>query len=158
MEFQDLLPQPVAAAIELLFQGDDPDKMNEGHNQLKALADGGDMFAAACLGYAFQFEHFDFYDLDVCKEYLQKSADAGNPLGQYYLGMMLYMGEKPFEIDKILGNFYLNQAEAAGVDDARKLRDNLHREISPEEAKKMVRKAKLVLFWEKIKESFRRIE
>ena len=158
MKIQDILPEPVSAAINLLFRSDEPDKEQEGHKQLKTLANGGDMFAAACLGYACQFEHFDFYDLDACKEHLQKSADAGNPLGQYYLGMMLYMGEKPFEEDKILGNYYLNLAETAGIEDARKLRDNLHKKLTPEEARKMMRKAKLVLFWETIKEPFQRMK
>ena len=155
MKLLDLLPQPVAAAMELLFQCDDPEKMNEGYNQLKAHADEGDMYATACLGYAYQFDHFDFYNLEACKEYLEKAADAGNPLGQYYLGMMLYTGEKPFEEDKVLGNYYLNQAEAAGIEDAKILRDNLHKKLTPEEARKMIRKARLVLFWEEIKDLFR---
>lgn len=156
MTVQDLLPEPVSFAMELLIRSDEPDKVQEGYSRLKALADGGDMAAAACLGYAYQFDHFDFYDLDACREYLQKAVEAENIIGQYYLGMMLYMGEKPFAEDKVYGKWLLDQARNAGLKDANIFWDNIYRKLTPKEARKMVRKARLVLFWEAIKKPFRR--
>ena len=149
----DQLPEPVASALELLFQTDDPDMIDKGYNQLKTLADGGDMTAAACLGYASQFEHIH-YDLEICKTYLQMSANANNPLGQYYLGTMLFLGEEPFGEDKILGKWMIYQAEKAGIQEATIFKDNCNRKLAPEEARKMVIKASLSLIWEKIKHPF----
>lgn len=156
MSIKDLLSDPVTEAMELLFQSDKQNAVRDGYKQLKALSDDGDMTAAACLGYAYQFDHFDFYDLDACREYLQKAVEAENIIGQYYLGMMLYMGEKPFAEDKVYGKWLLDQARNAGLKDANIFWDNFHRKLTPKEARKMVRKARLVLFWEAIKKPFRR--
>lgn len=153
MNALDQLPKPVASALELLFQTDDPVMIDKGYNQLKTLADGGDMTAAACLGYASQFEHIR-YDLELCKKYLTMSADANNPLGQYYLGTMLFLGEEPFKEDKILGKWMIDQAEKAGIQDATKFKENWNRKLTPDEARKMVFKATLSLIWEKIKHPF----
>lgn len=154
MNTLDLLPKPVYAAMELLMS-DEPEKIDEGYNQLKTLADNGDMTAAACVGYASQFDHLNHYDLEACREYLQKSANADNPIGQYYLGMMLFSGDKPFQQDKVHGKWLLDQAEKSGIEDATRFKKCMYWKPTRKEARRMVLKSSLILVWEKIKHPFR---
>ena len=71
--------------------------------------------------------------------------------------MMLFLGEKPFQEDRVYGKWLLDQAGKAGVHDALRFKDNIYKDLTPNEARKMLRKSYLVLILEKIKSPFRRI-
>ena len=151
---KDQTYDPVAAALRLLCQTDDQFKIDVGFRELKDLADAGDMTAAAHFGYASQFEHLGHYDLDACREYLEKSADAENSWGQYYLGSMLFYGEAPFEEDKIYGNSLVNKAAKAGNPAAQEFMEGRYRQVSLEDLQKLIRKPWWKRFLEGIKHPF----
>lgn len=118
------------------------------------------MTAAAYLGDACRFEHIGHYDLERCREYLEKSAGAGNPMGQYFLGSMLMCGEAPFTEDKVYGKWLLEEAKKGGGEDAGRLLENLYTKMTTAEAKRMLKKSSRKLFflnlWETIKKPFKR--
>lgn len=131
---------PVAAALKLLCQTDDQFKIDVGFRELKDLADAGDMRATAIFGYASQFEHLGHYDLDACKVYLERSNDADDPWGQFYLGSMLFYGEAPFEEDRIYGNSLIVKAAKAGNPLAEEFMEGRYRQVSFEELQKLFTK------------------
>ena len=147
-------------ALDLLDQTEDQGTIDAGFEMLREMADNGDMTAAAHLGYAYQFRHLGHYNLDLCREYLEKAVAADDPVGQFFLGSMLMTGDAPFKEDKVYGKWLLEEAKKGGVDDAGKLLDCLYMEMSTEDAKRMLKKSGRKLFflnlWEAIKKPFKK--
>lgn len=143
-------------ALDLLSQTQDQEKVDAGFESLLKIADSGDMTAAAYIGDASRFEHIGHYDLDRCKEYLEKSAGAGNPMGQYFLGAMLMCGEAPFQEDKFQGKWLLEEAKKAENEDAGRLLESLYKKMSTEDAVTMFKKSLRKLFWLDLWESIKK--
>ena len=141
-------------ALDLLDQTEDQGTIDAGFEMLREMADNGDMTAAAHLGYAYQFRHLGHYNLDLCREYLEKAVAADDPVGQFFLGSMLMTGDAPFKEDKVYGKWLLEEAKKGGVEDAGKLLDCLYMEMSTADAKRMLGESGRKLFflnlWEAI--------
>lgn len=137
----------VGKAYKLLCDTDDRESVDRGYYAMKELADNGDMQAAAYVGFASQFEHIGHYNLDTCKEYLDKACNAGNPLAQYYVGSMMLFGEKPFAQDTVYGKWLLEQAADSGNENAKKILKHRYSTLSPEEVRSMFIKSSIKLFF-----------
>lgn len=144
---------PITYALSLLKQTEDKAAVDKGFQMLLDLADEGDMTAAAYVGYASQFKHLGHYDLERCREYLERSALEGDPMGMYFLGEMLMKGEPPFDEDKVRGKWLLENADC---EEAKQfLEDWYQEEMTMTDAGKMMVKSGIKLslldLWEKIR-------
>jgi len=137
-------------ALDLLDQTEDREQIDAGFRMLQKMADNGDMTAAAHLGYAYQFRHLGHFDLDLCREYLEKAVAADDPTGQYFLGSMLMCGDAPFQEDKVRGRWLLEESKKTGNKDAEQFLATWDMKMTPQEAKKMLLKSRLKLLWERI--------
>ena len=150
----------IQEAFKLICQTGHPDQQERGFTRLKDMADAGDMEAAAIVGFSCQFEHIGHYDLDMCREYLDKAVEASNPKAQYYKGSMLLDGLAPYEKDPVMGKWLIQQAAEKGDEEAIQLLDNRFRDRTPEEIAKMFRKSAFSLMlwdiWDFIRSPFKR--
>lgn len=137
----------VEKAYRLLSDTENRESVDRGYNALKELADNGDMQAAAYVGFASQLEYIGHYDLDTCKEYLEKACNAGNPLAQYYVGSMMLNGEKPFVQDTVFGKWLLEQSAASGNEEAKMLLKHRYSTPSLNEVRSMFVKSSIKLFF-----------
>ncbi len=128
----------IQKALKYLSQTANTSKVDKGYQILKELADAGDMKAMAILGYACQFEHIGHYDLGLCREYLERSVEAGNSWGQFYLGEMYFYGQIPFKEDKIYGNSLISKAAKAGNPLAESFMRERYRIVTFEQLAKMM--------------------
>ena len=139
----------ITHALSLLKQTEDKAAVDQGFDMLMKMAEDGDMTAVAYVGYASQFKHIGHYDLERCREYLERAAMEGDPMGMYFLGQMLMEGTEPFEQDKIRGKWLL---ENAGCPEAEKFLEDWYREeMTPGEARRMLVRSWLRLGWERVK-------
>ena len=139
----------IQEAFKLICQTGHPDIQERGFTCLKDMADAEDMEAAAILGFSCQFEYNSFYNLEISRKYIDMSADASNPKGQYYKGSLLIDGIPPYEKDPIMGKWLMEQAAKQGEEDAINELDNRYRERTPEEIAKMFRKSVIsLMFWD----------
>ena len=145
-----MLTPTLQQVLDLLDQTEDQGKIDAGFEMLHDMADGGDMTAAAHLGNAYQFRHLGHYNLELCREYLEKAVAAGDSLGQYFLGSMLMCGDAPFQEDKVRGRWLLEESKKAGNKDADKFLETWYMEITPQDAKNMLVKSGLKLMWERL--------
>ena len=149
---------PLDDALNRLCQTGEQDIVDSGFNDLKAMADAGDMEAAAIVGHASILDHIKHVDFDACRKYLTMSAESGNAKGQYYLGSMLLLGNPPFEQDAVYGKWLLEQSAAGGDGDAKHLLKVKYEEPDMEAIRKMFQKATLSIllddFWNVIKAPF----
>lgn len=111
----------VYRAFEMICDTGHREVVDEGFALMKSLADAGDMTASAYLGFCCSLKHVGHYDLEMCREYLEKAAQAADPQGQFYLGEMLLFGEPPFRQDPVYGKWLLEQAAAAGNSEAERI-------------------------------------
>ena len=140
---------PIVHALTLLKQTDDQTAVDKGFDMLLKMTDAGDMTACAYVGYASQFQHIGHYDLERCREYLERSALEGDSMGMYFLGQMLTKGELPFEQDKVRGRWLLKNA---GCPEAERFLENWYREeMTPAQARRMLVRSWLRLGWERVK-------
>lgn len=110
-----------SAAFEMMCDTGNRDVVDEGFAMMKSLADAGDMTAAANLGYFCSMRHTGHHDVAMCRAYLGRAVEAGDPLGQFYMGEMLLFGDHPFERDPVYGKWLLESSAAAGNEDAQTL-------------------------------------
>ena len=130
-----MINSTIQQALDLLDQTEDQEQIDAGFEMLHEMADNGDMTAAAHLGYAYQFRHLGHFDLDKCREFLEKAVAADDPTGQYFLGSMLMCGDAPFQEDKVRGRCLLEESKKAGNKDAEQFLATWDMEMTPQEAK-----------------------
>ena len=147
--------QTIHQALDLLRQTDNREAVDCGFDMLLKLADEGDSTAAAHVGYASQFEHLGHYNLERCKEYLEKSVAANDSTGQFFLASMLMCGDAPFHEDKVYGKWLLEESKKGGNKDAENFLKAWYTELTQEEAKKMLVKSTLIIMWENVLDLFR---
>lgn len=134
----DYFDKDIADAFERLCRTEDTESVDSAVRDLRAMADAGDMTASAVVGRAMGLPYINGHDDALCRQYLEKSADSGNPLGQYYLGELLFFGYGPLPEDRVYGRWLLEQSASQGCQEAAEALRDKEKDVSAGDLGKML--------------------
>ena len=104
--------------VEKLNRSRETWEVDEQLEMLWNLGDHGDLNALTMYGLAVLMEDKGWYNLRDGQITLEECAKAGNPMAQFYLGLLHFEGRRDLEQDPVTGKYWMDQAATNGSHEA----------------------------------------